>query len=91
MLRKKRSKREKAMMHQPSLLDNPPPTTAPILSLRPYQEEALTAIVAAQARGVRRPLIVLPTGGGKTVVFCHLARRLGVRTLILAHRKEEIA
>ena len=45
------------------------------LPLRPYQEAALQAIVVAQARGVRRPLVVLPVGAGKTVVFAHLLRR----------------
>jgi superfamily II DNA or RNA helicase len=42
------------------------------LSLRPYQQEALEAIHAVVARNVRRPLISLPTGTGKTVVFAHL-------------------
>jgi superfamily II DNA or RNA helicase len=39
------------------------------LPLRPYQAQALEAIGAAHARGVTRPLVVLPTGGGK----CHRA------------------
>src|SRR5260370_23390929 len=30
----------------------------------------------------------MPTGSGKTVVFCEIARRLNRRTLILAHREE---
>jgi superfamily II DNA or RNA helicase len=57
---------------------------------RPYQTQALEAITAAYARGVDRQLIVLPTGGGKTVVFAHLATRRGGRSLILAHRDELI-
>jgi len=61
----------------------PPPAGLP---LRPYQEAALHAIVVAQARGVRRPLVVLPVGAGKTVVFAHLLRRRLGRALILAHR-----
>jgi superfamily II DNA or RNA helicase len=36
------------------------------LNLRPYQEESLAAIGAGFAAGVRRPLLVLPTGTGKT-------------------------
>src|SRR5712692_7867757 len=61
---------------------------APGLPLRPYQEAALQAIVTAQARGVRRPLVVLPVGAGKTVVFAHLLRRRLGRALVLAHRDE---
>jgi superfamily II DNA or RNA helicase len=38
---------------------------APALPLRPYQEEALAAVTAAEARGVNRSLVALPTGTGK--------------------------
>ena len=31
------------------------------LTLRPYQQEAITAVERALERGVRRPMIVLPT------------------------------
>ncbi|MEE3918222.1 DEAD/DEAH box helicase family protein [Micromonospora sp. BRA006-A] len=48
--------------------------TAP-LTLRPYQREAVEAVRDHWARGIRRQLIVLPTGAGKTVVFSHLIRR----------------
>jgi ATP-dependent helicase IRC3 len=61
-----------------------------IFALRPYQEEALDAIVAAEARGIRRPLLALPTGTGKTVVFAHLIRQRGGRSLVLVHRDELI-
>lgn len=60
------------------------------LAPRPYQVQALDAIAAAYARGVDRQLVVLPTGGGKTVVFSHLVTRRGGRALILAHRDELI-
>jgi superfamily II DNA or RNA helicase len=63
----------------------------PALRLRGYQEQALEAIDAAQQRGISRPLIVLPTGGGKTVVFSHLVTRRPGRSLILAHRDELIS
>lgn len=63
----------------------------PLLTLRPYQEEALERIAAAEARGVRRPMLVAATGLGKTVMFCELARRRGGRALILAHRDELVA
>jgi ATP-dependent helicase IRC3 len=56
--------------------------------VRPYQQEAIDAIAAAEARGIRRPLLALPTGTGKTVVFAHLIRQRGGRSLVLVHRDE---
>jgi superfamily II DNA or RNA helicase len=61
------------------------------LPLRPYQAQALDAIGTALARGIRRQLIVIPTGGGKTVVFSHLVHRRQGRALVLAHRDELIS
>ena len=58
------------------------------LQLRDYQEDALARVDAAEARGVRRQLLVAATGLGKTVMFAELARRRGGRTLILVHRDE---
>lgn len=65
-------------------------TGAPSLPLRPYQAQCLDAIGAAERRGVRRQLVVIPTGGGKTVCFAHLVSRRPGRALILAHRDELI-
>jgi len=64
--------------------------TAPnaTLALRPYQREALERIREAQARGIRRPLVQMPTGTGKTVLFSHLIAQRGGRSLVLAHRDE---
>ena len=59
-----------------------------MLELRPYQTESLAAIDEAVARGITRPLLALPTGTGKTVVFAHLVARRPGRTLILVHREE---
>src|ERR1035441_5192620 len=73
--------------------------TDPPLPLRPYQAQALDPIGAAHARaaigrpparGATRQLVVLPTGGGKTVVFAHLVNRRPGRALVLAHRDELI-
>ena len=62
------------MAIHPPLSDAPaPPAVAPTtfrLTPRPYQYEAVAALLAATARGVQRPLLVLPTGTGKTIVFC---------------------
>lgn len=61
------------------------------MELRPYQQEARAAVWQEWQSGRRRTLLVLPTGCGKTIVFCKLAEDLvaaGGRVLILAHRGE---
>jgi ATP-dependent helicase IRC3 len=60
------------------------------IELRPYQQDALNAIEAAVLRGIRRQVVSLPTGSGKTVVFSHLIAERQTRTLILVHRDELI-
>ncbi|HBI61687.1 MAG TPA: DEAD/DEAH box helicase [Lachnospiraceae bacterium] len=60
------------------------------MELRPYQEEAKEAVFS-QWETVKRTLLVLPTGCGKTIVFAKTAEecvRRGSRVLILAHRGE---
>ena len=61
-----------------------------MLTLRPYQDECLRAILDAYRRGKRRVLVALPTGTGKTVVFSSFPRffRMKRRLLVLAHREE---
>jgi superfamily II DNA or RNA helicase len=61
------------------------------MELRPYQLESKNAIQNQWASGVRKTLLVLPTGTGKTIVFSKLTEdcvRDGERVLILAHRGE---
>jgi ATP-dependent helicase IRC3 len=60
------------------------------MELRPYQQEAITAVLKRQAEGITRQLVALPTGTGKTVVFASLAKQMNCRTLIIAHREELI-
>ena len=48
-------------------MDAVAPSTTFRLTPRPYQHEAVAALLAAAARGVQRPLLVLPTGTGKTI------------------------
>lgn len=60
-------------------------------ALRPYQQKALRMVDEAVAAGSRRPLLVLPTGAGKTVVAADLIRRevdRGGSALFLAPRRE---
>lgn len=62
-----------------------------MIELRPYQEEARTAIFEQWDSGVQKTLLVLPTGCGKTIVFAKVTEdcvRKGERVLILAHRGE---
>lgn len=61
------------------------------MKLRDYQQAAVDNLRAAFGSGRRAPLLVLPTGGGKTFVFCYIAANAaqrGNRTLILVHRQE---
>ena len=61
------------------------------MDLRPYQSEARNAVENDWETGYLRTLLVLPTGCGKTIVFCKIIEdqvRLGRRALILAHRGE---
>ena len=61
------------------------------MELRPYQEQAKTAVLEQWGAGVRKTLLVLPTGTGKTIVFAKIAEecvRQSERVLILAHRGE---
>ena len=61
------------------------------MQLRPYQQEARTAVESEWEQGNDRTLLVLPTGCGKTIVFAKISEdrvRQGDRVLILAHRGE---
>lgn len=60
------------------------------ITLRPYQETCVERVLTAyhQCPQGGKALLVLPTGGGKTIVFTEIARRLQLTTLIIAHRQE---
>ena len=61
------------------------------MELRPYQEEAKKSIFSEWEKGIKKTLLVLPTGCGKTIVFAKVTEecvRNGDRVLILAHRRE---
>ncbi len=61
-----------------------------MITLRPYQSEAIDAVEHAWQRGIAKPVITLPTGTGKTVVFSEIIDRTPGRVLVLAHRDELI-
>jgi len=61
------------------------------VQLRPYQEQARLRVEDEWTSGVKRTLLVLPTGTGKTIVFAKIVEdmvRKGYRVLILTHRGE---
>jgi len=62
-----------------------------MITLRPYQTAAVDKLREAYKSGSKSPLLVLPTGGGKTVIFCDVTARhveKGGRVAILVHRVE---
>jgi len=62
-----------------------------MLKLREYQQFGVDKIRQSYIDGMKSPLFVLATGGGKTVIFCHIAHQTslrGKRVLILVHRVE---
>lgn len=61
------------------------------MELRPYQEEAVRAVLREWKEGHKKTLLVLPTGTGKTICFAKVAEdqvAAGKKVLILAHRDE---
>lgn len=59
--------------------------------LRPYQTDIIGEVRQRLGEGLRAPLIVSPTGSGKTVMFSHIADGAGKknkRVWILVHRAE---
>lgn len=61
------------------------------MQLRPYQQDAKEAVLREWSKGIQKTLLVLVTGGGKTIIFSKITEdcvRSGERVLILAHRGE---
>ena len=61
------------------------------MNLRDYQQQAVDDLRSAYQAGHRAPLLCLPTGGGKTIIFsaiAHSAAARGKQVLILVHRRE---
>jgi superfamily II DNA or RNA helicase len=76
----------------PVQLKEPPASRKPTsgLTLRPYQEATVAAAIEPKPNVWRR-LVVMATGGGKTLVFSEIINRVlkpGRRALVLAHRDE---
>ena len=61
------------------------------MDLRPYQQEAREAVWHEWETGHARTLLVMVTGGGKTIIFARIIADCvtkGQRVLVLAHRGE---
>ena len=61
------------------------------MPLRPYQDELVSRVRAAWMQGKKAPCIVLPCGGGKSVIVAEIAKRTTDKrnkVLFLVHRKE---
>lgn len=61
------------------------------MELRDYQQDARESIQKEWKKGIKRTLLVLPTGTGKTIVFSKVIEdrvKMGERVLVLAHRSE---
>lgn len=56
--------------------------------LRDYQQSVYRDTVEAFRQGYRRPLVVLPCGGGKSYLFAEMAKNTRGEVLILTHRRE---
>ena len=60
-----------------------------MIKLRPYQQQAIDQIRQSMTSGNKRPLLVLPTGAGKTICFSYItqsAEQKNKRVMILVHR-----
>lgn len=69
------------------------PTALPMVILRPYQEGAIVRLNRVLGGGVRRALIVAPTGSGKTVIAARIITDVvaaGGSVMLVAHRRELI-
>lgn len=61
------------------------------MPLRPYQTDLENGVRQAYREGYRSPCIVLPCGGGKSVIIADIAKQTtakGNRVLFLVHRRE---
>ncbi len=60
-------------------------------ALRPYQNDIVNRVREAYLKGYKSPCVVLPCGGGKSVIVSEIARRTTAKNnhvLFLVHRRE---
>jgi DNA repair protein RadD len=56
--------------------------------LRDFQQELKGRTYDAWGRGARNVMLVAPTGGGKTVLFCNIVAELNRAAVLISHRQE---
>jgi superfamily II DNA or RNA helicase len=64
-----------------------------MLILRDYQQDLVSKTFTAWSCGIRKVLLQLSTGGGKTIIFAAIASEFvaqGEGVLVVAHREELI-
>lgn len=62
-----------------------------MLQLRDYQRDCLKAVSDGAKQAISKPLVSLPTGTGKTIIFAYIIRAIAERdgkSLVLVHRDE---
>lgn len=60
-------------------------------TLRPYQQDAVQAVIRHFRKSRAPAVVVLPTGAGKSLVIAELARLARGRVLVLTHVQELVA
>lgn len=64
------------------------------MALRSYQKQAIDALRAHYATGSRKALLRMPTGAGKTVVFCEIAKTVasnGLPVIVVVRGRKLVA
>ena len=59
--------------------------------LRPYQSDIINRVRKAYLTGYKAPCVVLPCGGGKSIIVAEIAKRTTAKNnnvLFLVHRRE---
>lgn len=59
--------------------------------LRPFQQSAKEQVLASWQTGAQNVLLVIPTGGGKTVVFSDIVSEYQGASVAIAHRQEIVS
>jgi DNA repair protein RadD len=69
-------------------MDRTIPILTAVSTLRDFQTILKQLAYAAWGRGARNIMVVAPTGGGKTVLFCNIVAELALPTALISHRQE---
>jgi DNA repair protein RadD len=60
-------------------------------TLRPYQQDLFDTVFQTYQQGSKATMMVLPTGGGKTVVISEVLKAFKAPAVAIAHRKELVS